>query len=276
MAKQLLTKEQVYLKESWNPVLDGSTIEGPGGFQQNPNKQLVQPTKSIKPYCSDDNLERPNEKDLIRVNRDRLSIGSIFINGQPISTWSSNFGSKVGALNRTMSNNYAYVQGLQNQLFPNGIGAFLNREEEITYTLSKLSILRMESRSNGTGLTMYIKFTLNNIEMWGKFNKIGIQTYPEFICQDADVLHPETRIKLEGRIWNYILNWMKIKPGIYKCISDDILIYSELGQIKRLDKDNVIEVIKSDEDRIKIRFQDIMYIIKKPQYWWFNWHFVNK
>ena len=114
---------------------------------------------------------------------------------------------------------------------------------------------------------------LNDIEIFGKFENVGIDITPKFICEEIKDFNKENTIKITGRLWNILLNWFKIKPGIYTCIAKDILIYNELGQLKKISSGNIIEVISSSEDKIKIRFNDINYIIKKPIYYWFNWYF---
>ena len=275
--KKLLNKDKVY--ESWlNPILNGDTnnILPPGSF--NPYSNENESPGITLDNCVD-MIEKPNwllsdtEDASIVKHGDVLSIGSYFINGVPLSAWSSNFGSSLAFNKKRMMMNWQYIDALSAQLFPNGIAAYINKTNDIEININKLTILKLIPHSNAIGLNIYIKFMLNDIEIFGKFENVGIDITPKFICEEIKDFNKENTIKITGRLWNILLNWFKIKPGIYTCIAKDILIYNELGQLKKISSGNIIEVISSSEDKIKIRFNDINYIIKKPIYYWFNWYF---
>jgi uncharacterized protein YneR len=176
---------------------------------------------------------------------------------------------------QTMANWY-YIDALTKHMFPNGIKAYLDRDQVTEYVLSKLTILRMAPNSNAIGLNVYVKFNLNEEEIWGKFENIGIDPRPKFISSELLTLPIETQIKVSGKVWNIMLDWFKVRTGVYKCVAKELLVFSELGQLKRLSEGNVVEIISSDENKVKLKFDDVTYFIKKPTYYWTNWYFEKK
>lgn len=289
--KHLKGKDKVY--ESWfNPILSGNTINQgsnilpPGSFNINSSPFGLEPGgdgSNVHFNSTNDMTEKPawldqDDQTIVR-NGDILSIGCFYLNGVPLSSWSANFGSQGAYQQKQSMRNWYYLDALTKQLFPDGIKAYLGQDEEtVEYNISKLVIIRLVPNSNAIGLNAYIKFNLNETEIWGKFENIGIDPKPKFICGDIilDQLPIESKIKIEGKIWNIMINWFKAPTGVYQCIAKDVLVYSELGQLKKLSEGNTIEVINSDDNKIKIKYDNTVYFIKKPTYFWFHWYFTKK
>lgn len=284
--KYLKSKDRVL--ESWfNPVLTGATNQGsnilpPGSF--NPGSPFSQEpggfTGLQQQPCSD-MIEKPawldNGDASTMRNGDILSIGSFFLNGVPLSSWSANFGGQGSLTQKNVMKNWHYMDELTKRLFPDGVKAFINRNETTEHVISQLAILRLVPHSNAIGLNAYIRFNLDETEteIWAKFENVGIDIKPRFVCGDLNFeqMSIEQKIKITGRLWNTLSAWFKAKTGIYKCLAKEVLIYSELGQLKRVSEGNVIEVLHADENRIKIKYDDTNYFIKRPTYYWFNWYF---
>lgn len=284
--KYLKSKEKVV--EAWNPILTGGTIQGgsnlilpPGSF--NPTSNYSEPgnyTNNAQQPCND-MIDKPawldNDDPTLVRNGDILSIGTYYINGVPLSAWGTNFGGAAGYGQKQIMMNWYYIDALTKQLFPDGIKAYINKDDDIDYNITKLSILRIVPNSNAIGLNIYIRFELQingePNEIWGKFDNVGLDMKPKFMCQELQTLDLETTIKITGKLWNIISNWFKAKTGIYKCLAKEVLVYSELGQLKKLSEGNVIEVLSSDETKIKVKYDNTVYFIKRPTYYWFNWNF---
>lgn len=260
--------------EFFNPILNGND------YLQAPGTSTGELSNIINDPCSD-MIEKPmwldNDEDTAYINGDVTSVGAFFINGVPLSSWSaSRGGSMTGYVKQHVMQNWYYINALTKSLFPNGIQAYVNRNIKTEYTISKLSIIKMIPCNTGIGFNIYVKFNIGDSEIYGKFEKVGTDLKPNFICEEISELPIENRIKITGKIWNTILNWFKIKSGIYKCISKDVLVFSELGQLKHIKENEIIEVISSNDEIIKIQYNELSYIIKKPIYYWFNWYFIKK
>jgi len=286
--KHILNKNKVL--EFFDPILNGSTIQNPTGYQTGSNASTnplyvasQQGSDMIeKPFWLTDDVEASSVR-----NGDIESLATIYLNGIPISPWSAmQGGNMVGQQKKDLMNNWYYVDALTKHLFPNGILSYLNKDGLEEIKITKLSILRMIPSNTGIGFSIHIKFNLNDSdelddlesgnEIWAKFLNVGVDINPKFVCEDIEKLKKEDQIKIQGRVWNTLLNWFKPKSGIYTCIAKHVLVYTELGQLKNVVAGDIIEVISSDNETIKFRLTEQIFTIKKPNYYWFNYYFQIK
>jgi hypothetical protein len=264
--KYLLDKYKVF--ESFNPVLDGTFIP-----PSNSNVTCDEPFElPDRPAWLESDID-DGSGDI--MYSDVLSIGSILFNGEPMTSWSAQrIGNSTLYNKKKAQQNWIYLHALQQSLFPNGIQAYLKSEPEFTnLSITKVKILKMVKGQNNIGFTIHLNFLLNDTEIWGKFTDVGINTKPEFYSNDLIDLPIELKLKTKGQLWRIIMDWFKIKPGVYRCLADTMLVYNDFGQLKKLVKDNIIEVIYSDETKIKLIINNKEHHIKVPEYFWFNWMF---
>lgn len=265
--KYLSSKDKVF--EFFNPVLDGNFMSPPS----NPPQQRCQNEMPEVPLWLNSDVE---ENDVTVMQGDPSSIGTFFLNGVPLSSWSAQRGgSLVGYNQKQTYQNWYYVQALTKHLFPDGINAYINKTNTTELKITNVTIVKMIPLNIGIGFNIHVKFNINDndTEIWGKFEKVGIDIKPKFICQEIENFSIEHKIKTIGKLWNIITEWFKIKPGIYKCNMKNVLVFTELGQLKNIEQNNIIEVIFSDDEKIRIKLDNKKYIIKKPTYYWFNWYF---
>jgi len=269
--KNLKTKDQIF-ENSFNPYLDGSTING---------STFIPPAYNTDNLCMSNMIEKPlwldSDEEPMIFNGDILSIGTYYMNGLPLSTWSAQHGGGPNPAmhKKQIMQNFYYVNTLAKRLFPDGIGAFLKKQKEITYDVTNLKIMKMIPCSIGIGLNIHVRFKLNDEELWGKFENVGVDLKPSFVCEEIKDVDIENKIRITGKIWNTLLDWFKVKTGIYQMQAKSIFVFTELGQLKQLNEGDAIEVLHSDENRIKIKHKEIIYLIKKPIYYWFNWYFIK-
>jgi hypothetical protein len=67
-------------------------------------------------------------------------------------------------------------------------------------------ILKMIKNSNAIGLDLFLKFKLNDKQIWAKYVNLGIDKKPTFICQDLDKYNTKDIIKIKGILLNSLLN----------------------------------------------------------------------
>lgn len=280
MPKYLKTKKQIF--EFFNPVL------GPNDFISSNNPDCpsdIHPAFAANADQCTDMYDKPvwldPDEDVHMRGGDSLSIGAYYINGAPISSWGARVGgTSTQAYKQQQMQSFYHVQQIKKKLFPNGIEAFFKNKTQAIEELeiTKLNIVQMNPGSSGIGLNITIKFCINDDEniIWGKFINYGLDLQPKFVCEEIESLSKENKIKITGKIKNILINWFKVKTGIYQLLNNELIVYTEFGQLKRLHEGAVIEVIYSDEDKITIIYDNDKYIIKKPNYYWFNWNFKNK
>jgi hypothetical protein len=283
--KFLLTKEKVF--ENWlNPILSGGTnnnIQYPGTFPLPPG--LQNPTH-VAPPTANDMIERPSwlnyegnpadDTQVLKSGGDILSLGRFYINGVPLSSWSAIGGSSVASANAQHINNWYYMDAIMKKTFPNGMKAYLNKNEIAEYNISEVVIQKMKPTSTGVGLNMYLKFKFNDTELWAKYENIGVYEKPKFLCEEIHNLKIEDQIKVTGKLNNIIFEWFKAKTGIYKCLAKEVVVLNEKGYYDTITEGNIVEVLHSDKDKIKIKANENIYYVKKPTYFWFNWYFEKR
>lgn len=276
--KYLKSKEAVF--ESWlNPILNGdsnSNILPPGSYTTS-NPSFTPPNTIYDQPCQD-MIDKPAwlDNDPDTTTGDVLSIGAYYINGIPLSRWGTHFGGSVAMDHRNTMQNWYYIDAVLKKTFPDGLNHFINKPTLNEINISNLTIIKMTPQSNGVGFNLYCKFNFNEKEIWGKFIILDINVIPVFVCEELNIYDIENKIKIVGKIWNYILNWFKPQSGIYKCIAKNVLAYTEFGQLKSIEENNIIEVIKVYDNKIKFIYNDNKYIIKDKTYLWFNWYFMKK
>lgn len=276
----LKSRDKVY--ENWlNPILNGACTNNvlpPGSVSQDLGTNSPA-SLSMKAPC-EDMIEKPfwldNEDPKLVRNGDVLSIGRYYINGVPLTQWSAIGGSYVAYQQQQNLNNWYYTDAVMKKMFPNGIKAYLNKDDHTEYKITELVILKMNPINTGIGLNIYLKFKLDENEIWAKIENVGVSIKPKVVCEEIEKLKIEDQIKITGKLYNIVFNWFKAKTGIYKCVAKEVLVYTEVGQLFKITEGSVIEVIHSDESRIKIKHNNTNYIIKKPTYFWFNWYFEKK
>ncbi len=274
-------KSRDAVNEFFNPVLNGDYIQAPGIISN--GSSIVPPSQTIQSTCSNDMIEKPfwleNDDDTIVMNGDIESIGTYFINGVPLTSWSAQRGGTfTHQYKKQMMQNYYYISALKNHLFPNGIGNNTRMNNIEDFIIKDLKILKMVPCHSGIGFNLYLTFKINDMEedIWAKLENINVDHKPKFICDQINSFKQDQKIKVVGYIWSSLLSWFKPEPGVYKTLVKELMVFSELGQLKHLESGNIIEVIFSNEDYIKIKYDDKIYFIKKPSYYWFNWYFEKK
>ncbi len=275
--KKLLNRDMIF--EWLNPVLGPNTVfdqDGCGSVIVNPSQNGVVPND-----CYDDFLENPPawlnpDSDEFQMKFDKEYIGAMYINGVPVTSWGALYGGSQYAQQKAnvMTNFYDMAHFLKNIMDGQTIKPFFDDTD--TFEISEITIQRMTPTESGIGLNIYLQFTFNKTELFGKFVRWGVNDKMgyQFICQPLkDGIPEEMWIKASGRLRKTLEAWFKPKSGIYKCLAKDIIVYSELGQIVRIKSGDVIEVTGADANRIKITWNDTKWQIKTPTYWWFKYYF---
>lgn len=141
-----------------------------------------------------------------------------------------------------------------------------------------LKILRI-IKSNTQGYDAYIVINISGEEYWGKITDI-LSNSPEFsseLFKDFDLYQPkEWIIKTKGLIIKTIKTWLKPEPGIYQLINNDVFCYStESGKQLKMEKGIEVEVVRTHENKIIIRYESDTYNLVNDNFIFFNWWFVK-
>lgn len=301
-SKKFLTRDQV--NENWNPVLTGETLPGSnfgyptgqtgptnpsfpgvnantygnyvnGGSRNIDYNQFDQ--MSDKPAglddgcgCDDGFLDNPTHQGK------QWSLSATFINGKPLTDWSARFLGMPGNMSNAihLSNLYNIYTTLKTQI-RGQLSKLLPKVELEEIIITNANVVKIE-KTNHIDISYTISFNLNEREnLFCQFKKFN-SSNPEFICSEISNLEMEDQLKIHGKLLNLLKEFLTPENGYYTLISKEFYTFNRFGQIEKLKENDVIEVIKSDEQSITFKKNNKQYIIKKPDYYYFNWFFIKK
>jgi len=142
--------------------------------------------------------------------------------------------------------------------------------------IKSLKVLRIV-KSTSLLYDVYVSFRIEGEEYWGVIENI-LADSPKLkseVFKDYDLYQPkEWVIKITGLIIKTIKTWLKPEPGIYKLLNDDIICYSiETGKQLKMSKGIEIELVRSYDDKIVIKYESDRYNLVGDNYIYFNWWF---
>lgn len=137
-----------------------------------------------------------------------------------------------------------------------------------------LKILRIV-KNNEVTYDVYVAFAITDNEYWGKVTNI-LGYSPKLsseVFKDYDLFQPkEWVIKIEGLIIKAIKNWLKPPKGKYRVINNQIIARSSItGESIVIEKDSIIELTRSFDDKILITFNNKDYSLHGDNMIYFNW-----
>lgn len=170
-----------------------------------------------------------------------------------------------------------------NDIFYNikGTTSFSKLRSELSLDYQDINNLIIQKivKSNGFKYDVYIKLYMNENEYWGKIEDIlGFNTkLTSELFRDYNLLQPkEWVIKIKGIIIKAIKEWLKPKPGNYKLIKDQVICYSmDIGNRLVIEKGTEVELIRSYDDKLVIRYKEDDYKLVDDNLIYFNWWFLK-
>ena len=142
--------------------------------------------------------------------------------------------------------------------------------------IKSMKILRIV-KVNNINYDAYISFIIADEEYWGVVENL-LSTNAELeseVFKDYDLYQAkEWVIKIKGLVIKTLREWLKPEPGNYKLINDEVICYStETGKQLSMNKGIEIELVRSHNDKIIIRYENDTYNLVGDNYVYFNWWF---
>jgi len=137
-------------------------------------------------------------------------------------------------------------------------------------------------KSNEVNYDVYIAFVIDEEEYYGVIKDI-LDDKPQVISEvfkDSELIQSkEWVIRTSGLLIKAVKTWLKPEKGLYKFLNEELLCYSEkTGDMLKITKGETIQVIGSNNIKIKIDFKGEICNLVNDNYIYFNWWFekVNK
>lgn len=176
-----------------------------------------------------------------------------------------------------------------------GIRQAMSRVNDILYKLkgtsvytslrSKLALEDQDVRQlkiqrivkSNVDYNVYISFVIQDEIYWGVIENI-MSNSPNLkseVFKDFDLLQPkEWIIKIQGLLIKTIKKWLKPDPGTYKLLNDVIICYSvDTGKQLKMESGIEIELVRSHDDKIIVKYGPDYYNLVGDNYVYFNWWF---
>ena len=211
-----------------------------------------------------------SEFNLQRMNSDSVQ-ASTHVDDPSLST--NAFDKAQDAIRLAMSRITDIMHNLKGTNTYKSLRSKLALEDQDVKDIKILRIVKSET----LGYDIYLTFVIDEETYWGKLADIMSlnSKLSSEVFKDADLYQPkEWIIKITGLITKAIKTWLKPEPGMYRLLNDDITCYSvETGKQLKMEKGIVIEVVRSHNDKIIIRYDSDTYNLVGDNYIYFNWWF---
>lgn len=286
---KLLTKDQVF--EWLNPVLSGETnafsslngncdnnFQSPSNPFSNNNCDddfLENPPEWLNTYC--DQPSSPSQVGVVGNGYGRDTLGAMFIDGVPVSDFGAQYGGTNAYFRKNVMNNFIEITNhITSYMADISVHGYKD-DQEIEFNIKNIIIQRMIPTDSGIGINIYLSFDFNGINYFANFYKFGVTdtTGYNLICEPLkDTLSEENWIRLRGKLKNILEKWLQPASGIYKCEAKEVLVYNQFGQLNRIKQGDIVELLKSDKEKIMLMWNNVKWYVKTPTYWWFNYYFT--
>ena len=210
------------------------------------------------------------EFNLQRMNPDSFR-PSMHVDNPQLST--DAFDKHQSAIRQAVSRLNSIMFSLKgNSAYGNLRSQLLLEEQDI----QSLKILRIV-KTNDIIYDVFVTFTIKEREYWGKISDI-LSYKPKFdseVFKDGNLLQPkEWIIKISGLIIKTVKKWLLPEPGMYRLINNEVICYSvETGKQLEMSKGIEIELIRSFDKKILIKYESDTYSLINDNFIYFNWWF---
>lgn len=144
--------------------------------------------------------------------------------------------------------------------------------------VSNLKILRIVN-SDRVNWDFYISFTIGETEYYGIIKNINTKNveFSSEVFKDQDLIQTkEWVIRIKGLIIKTLKKWLRPEEGLYELINDEVVCYSvELGKMIKLNKGAKVEVVKTFENKIVIKYKDDYFNLVNNNFIYFNYWFIK-
>lgn len=142
--------------------------------------------------------------------------------------------------------------------------------------IQSMKILRIV-KANNVNYDVFISFNVADEEYWGQIENI-LDKSPSFtseIFKDFDLVQSkEWIIKIKGLIIKAVKTWLNPEEGMYKLLNDEAYCYAvDTGRLLKLEKGTEVEVMRSFDNKILIKYSNEYYTLIGDNYVYFNWWF---
>lgn len=142
--------------------------------------------------------------------------------------------------------------------------------------IQSLKVLRIVKADN-INYDVYLSFVIDGQEYFGVIENI-MDRNPVFkseVFKDFDLVQTkEWVIRTKGLLVKTLKKWLQVENGKYRLINDEVICYSvDTGKMGKLDKGVEVEVVRSFDNKIVIKYKNDFYNLVNDNFVYFNYWF---
>lgn len=142
--------------------------------------------------------------------------------------------------------------------------------------IQSLKILRIVKADN-INYDIYVSFVIDEVEYFGVIENILTRdaVFKSEVFKDFDLVQSkEWIIRTKGLIIKALRKWLQVEEGVYKLINDEVICYSvDSGKMMRLERGAEVEVVRSFDNKIVIKYKNDYYNLVNDNFIYFNYWF---
>jgi hypothetical protein len=228
----------------------------------------------IKNFKNFNLINEMTEFNLQRFNPENASYPLPNVTNKQLST--DAFDKHQSAIQSALSRLNNIVGSLSNSHTLSTLKGKLALEEQ---NIQSMKILRILG-SNSVNWNVYVSFVIDEYEYWGVIKNI-LDRNPDFkseVFKDFDLIQSKDWIiKTKGLIVKAVRKWLEPEPGYYTQLNDEVIgTHMNTGRLLRIEKGAEVEVVRTTDNRILIKFKDDYFYLSGKNFIYFNWWFIKK
>lgn len=142
--------------------------------------------------------------------------------------------------------------------------------------IESLKILRI-TKADNINYDVYLSFIIDGEEYFGVVENILSRDsdFKSEVFKDYSLVQSkEWIIRTKGLIIKTIKQWLQVEEGNWMLLNDSIVCYSvDTGRMTRIEKGAEVEVVRSYDNKIVIKFNNDYYNLINDNFIYFNWWF---
>ena len=132
-------------------------------------------------------------------------------------------------------------------------------------------------KTDEVNYVVYVSFVIDDTQYYGYVENI-LSHEPSFkseVFKDTDLIQTkEWVIRTKGLIIKTLKKWLKPEEGIYKLLNNQVICYSvDTGKMAKIEKGAEIQVIRSYDNKVLIKYENDFYNLVNDNFIYFNWWF---
>ena len=133
------------------------------------------------------------------------------------------------------------------------------------------------TKNDEVNYRVYVAFVIDGEQYYGYIDNI-LSHEPMFkseVFKDTDLIQTkEWVIRTKGLIIKTLKKWLRPDEGVYKLMNNQVICYSvDTGKMAKIEKGSEVEVIRSYDNKILIKYENDFYTLVNDNFIYFNWWF---